>query len=158
MRSGVSHHLPIRGGHARVTTLARRSALCPAEPRGAVLPPIAELLGTGVFIFSAVSAIRLTAPNAALSPVNDAVPHGRLLIVGLAVGGSIGLFALTSLARCSGAHLNPAVSLWLWLRRELTSRELALYVAAQILGSLAGVGLARLVWGRPWRAPAPTSV
>ena len=57
----ASNPIPIRADHDRgmngdgVMTPARRSAHCLAEPRGALLPPVAELVGTGVFLFVAVS-------------------------------------------------------------------------------------------------------
>ena len=50
--------------------------------------------------------------------------------------------------RRSGAHLNPAVSIGLWLMGAFPGRWVAPYAAAQLAGSLAGAGLARLVWGQ----------
>ncbi|WP_208643457.1 aquaporin, partial [Streptomyces diastatochromogenes] len=47
----------------------------------------------------------------------------------------------------SGGHLNPAVTLALWLTGVFPGRGVLPYVAAQLTGSVAGTGLARLVWG-----------
>lgn len=41
----------------------------------------------------------------------------------------------------SGAHLNPAVSLALWLGEDLTTAQLFTYMLAQILGAAAGTSL-----------------
>ena len=48
----------------------------------------------------------------------------------------------------SGAHINPAVSLAILLRREISGGEAAVYVFAQLLGGMAGVALAHVMFGR----------
>jgi glycerol uptake facilitator-like aquaporin len=48
----------------------------------------------------------------------------------------------------SGAHINPAVSLAILLRREISGGEAAVYVIAQLIGGMAGVGLAHVMFGR----------
>lgn len=50
--------------------------------------------------------------------------------------------------RRSGAHLNPAVSLALWLMCAFPGRAVVPYAVAQLCGALAGTALARLAWGR----------
>jgi len=42
----------------------------------------------------------------------------------------------------SGAHYNPAVSLAVWVRGKLPSRDLGPYIVAQVVGAAAAVGLA----------------
>jgi glycerol uptake facilitator-like aquaporin len=49
----------------------------------------------------------------------------------------------------SGAHFNPAVSLAFYLRRELSLRDLVVFVAAQALGAIAGVLIAHLMFDLP---------
>jgi aquaporin Z len=49
----------------------------------------------------------------------------------------------------SGAHYNPAVTLALFVRGRLAARELLPYMAAQVIGALAGATTARLVVGAP---------
>lgn len=46
----------------------------------------------------------------------------------------VGAFAVTAAfgGKISGAHFNPAVSLWAWLSSKLSTNELGLYVLAQI--------------------------
>jgi glycerol uptake facilitator-like aquaporin len=48
----------------------------------------------------------------------------------------------------SGAHINPAVSLAILLRREISGGEAAVYVVAQLLGGMGGVALAHVMFGR----------
>ncbi|PRH76047.1 hypothetical protein C6N75_27740 [Streptomyces solincola] len=77
----------------------------------------------------------------------------RLLANSLA--SAIGLGLLIALfAPVSGAHLNPVVTLSVWWtgRRGaagLTGRGVALYVAAQSAGAVAGALLAEAMFGRP---------
>jgi len=56
---------------------------------------------------------------------------------------------ITILGPISGAHLNPAVSLVFALKRELPPRDAALYVAAQIIGGVAGTFAAHLMFALP---------
>jgi glycerol uptake facilitator-like aquaporin len=49
----------------------------------------------------------------------------------------------------SGAHLNPAVSLAFALRGKLAWPAAAIYVAAQVLGGVAGVWMAHLMFELP---------
>lgn len=61
------------------------------------------------------------------------------------------------LARISGAHINPAVSLALVVARRLHPRELAPYVSAQVGGAFVGSALVGLLVGRSahWGATIP---
>jgi glycerol uptake facilitator-like aquaporin len=47
----------------------------------------------------------------------------------------------------SGAHINPVVTLALFLRRALSGADAVMYVLAQLLGSLGGVVLAHVMFG-----------
>jgi glycerol uptake facilitator-like aquaporin len=66
------------------------------------------------------------------------LPTGAMLVV-----------LITILGPISGAHLNPEVSLVFALKRELATREAMLYVAAQILGGIAGTVAAHLTFALP---------
>jgi len=71
-----------------------------------------------------------------------------LLANSLATGA--GLFVLIqNLGPLSGAHFNPVVSLLETLWGRLKKKDLALYVAAQLLGAVAGVLIAHLMFGQP---------
>src|SRR5262252_742533 len=80
-----------------------------------------------------------------LAQGNDAI---ALLANSLATG-----FALAALIVAfgprTGAHFNPVVTLVLALRGEFDKRDLAPYVIAQILGALAGVAAAHLMFDLP---------
>lgn len=99
-------------------------------------------------LFTVVTAVRWMAgpgtPFAALFPT----PTGQLVAMGLLVGVIVALVLGPSMRRETAGHLNPAVSIGLWLLRVVPARVVAPFVVAQLAGSVAGVGLARLVWGR----------
>jgi glycerol uptake facilitator-like aquaporin len=118
--------------------MSKRSPLAPGW--------FSEFAGSAGLLFVAVSAIRLTAPNGALASL-DRLFDGRTLVIGCAIAGEVALFGVTPLGRRSGGQLNPAVTLLVWLRREMDRRTAFVYVGAQIAGSLVGVMLGRLVWG-----------
>jgi glycerol uptake facilitator-like aquaporin len=53
------------------------------------------------------------------------------------------------LAPISGAHLNPAVTLTFYLRREISPREATAYVVVQLIGALVGVLAAHAMFELP---------
>jgi glycerol uptake facilitator protein/aquaporin Z len=87
-------------------------------------------------------------PGAPLARVLG-LPAGRLLVVGLAVGGEVAVFGITAAGRRSGGDLNPAVTLALWMRAHRSRRDLPAYWLAQLGGGCAGAGVARLT-GAAW--------
>jgi len=61
---------------------------------------------------------------------------------------AFGLTVLTivySLGHVSGAHLNPAVSIGLWIGGRFSAKELLPYVISQILGGIAGAGILYII-------------
>jgi aquaporin Z len=66
---------------------------------------------------------------------------------------AFGLTVLTmvyAIGHISGCHLNPAVSVGLWIGGRFDSKELIPYIIAQLLGALAGAGVLFLVaTGKP---------
>ena len=61
---------------------------------------------------------------------------------------AFGLTVLTiaySLGSISGAHLNPAVSIGLWMGGRFDAKDLLPYIGAQILGGIAGAGILYLI-------------
>lgn len=89
--------------------------------------PVAELIGTALFVFFSAGAVVANAAGIPLGPVGVALAHG----VGIAV-------LITMTMSISGGHLNPAVSLGLWLAQKIDGRQLAVYVAAQLIGAVFG--------------------
>ena len=57
---------------------------------------------------------------------------------------AFGLTVLTmvyAIGHISGAHLNPAVSVGLWIGGRFSGKELIPYILAQVLGGIAGAGI-----------------
>ncbi|XP_068279882.1 aquaporin-8 [Nyctibius grandis] len=97
-----------------------------------VQPCVAELLGSALFIFIGC-----------LSSVEDAEGTGRLqpaLVHGLALGSAVAI-----LADVSGAHLNPAASLSIWLVGGMNITMIIPYWVSQLCGGMIGAGLAKAV-------------
>jgi aquaporin Z len=102
----------------------------------------AELAGTAVLLFAVVTA-KYWAVRAG-PPFSD--PAIRVLIVGTVAGLAVIGVAFSPLGRRSGAHLNPAVTIGMWLQGITGRADLVGYTAAQIIGGIAGVAAAR-TWG-----------
>ncbi len=102
----------------------------------------AEALGTAFLlatvIGSGVMGEKLSGGNLALALLGNTLPTGAILVVLILIFGPF-----------SGAHFNPAVSLAFTLRGELAWRELAPYIAAQVLGGIAGVFAAHAMFELP---------
>lgn len=80
------------------------------------LPLLAEFLGTFLLVLSIIA-----------SGGNAWVIGGTLAVIILLVGSM------------SGAHVNPAVSLAMFLKGALSSQELGAYVVVQLLGGAASL-------------------
>ena len=50
-----------------------------------------------------------------------------------------------SIGHISGCHLNPAVSIGLWIGGRFDKKDLLPYIAAQVLGGIAGAGILYLI-------------
>ena len=101
---------------------------------------VAEALGTAlllaVVVGSGIMGARLADGNDALALLGNTLATGAGLVVLITVFGPI-----------SGAHFNPAVTLVMALRRQLSWRLAGGYVAAQLFGAVAGVWLAHAMFG-----------
>ncbi|MEQ9636979.1 MAG: MIP/aquaporin family protein [Devosia marina] len=101
----------------------------------------AESLGTGILVAtvvgSGIMAQRLT-DDIALALLGNTIATGAILVVLIGVLGPI-----------SGAHFNPAVTLVMALRRQLSAADAGLYVLAQICGAMLGTLLAHLMFDLP---------
>jgi glycerol uptake facilitator-like aquaporin len=102
----------------------------------------AEWLGTAFLLAavvgSGIMAERLAGGNAALALLCNTIPTGAILVVLILI-----------FAPISGAHFNPAVSIAFALRRELPWPMAAGYIAVQIIGAIAGVWAAHLMFELP---------
>jgi len=133
-------------------TMPAASASTPMRPT----PPLAgwhwtewccEAAGTALLLLGGLSAVFLD-----LGPHSPVVPQlpsmsARLLLTGLMFAGSGSLIALSPLGRRSGAHLNPVVTLAFWTQGKVHPHDLAGYVAAQLIGALAGTAVLAAAWG-----------
>jgi glycerol uptake facilitator-like aquaporin len=109
---------------------------------------VAEALGTAFLLAavvgSGIMALRLAGGNDALALLCNTLPTGAILTVLILTFGPI-----------SGAHFNPAVSLAFALRGELPWRLVGVYVASQVVGAIAGVWSAHLMFELPvWQFSA----
>lgn len=100
---------------------------------------LAEFLGTALLLATVVGSGIM---GVALSQGNDAIA----LLANAAATASALYVLIVVLGPVSGAHFNPAVSLVMRARGELGDRDLAGYLAAQVLGALAGVLLAHAMF------------
>jgi glycerol uptake facilitator-like aquaporin len=105
-----------------------------------------EFALTTVLLFIAVTIVRWLRDPA--SPLYIADLNGALAVIGVLSGVILTGLILAPPGRRSGGHMNPAVTVGLWLMDAFPGRSVPLYVLAQLAGSVAGTGLARLLWGR----------
>ncbi len=101
-----------------------------------------EWLGTALLlatiIGSGIMAERLAGGNVALALLANTIATGAMLVV-----------LITMLAPVSGAHFNPAVSLAFALRQEISWSRCGAYITGQILGGIAGMLAAHLMFEEP---------
>jgi glycerol uptake facilitator-like aquaporin len=91
---------------------------------------IAEFLGVTLFLTAIVGSI---SHSLAVPQLSLAVTLGLAILV---TGG------------ISGGHLNPAVSLYFYSRKEISLSHLLLYVLAQLGGGLFGAFIGLQLWGK----------
>lgn len=99
-------------------------------------PCIAEFMGTGLFIFfgtSVLSAAKVAGASFGLWEI--------CVVWGLGIA-----FAVYLTAGISGAHLNPAVTIALWMFPRFTPRKVVPYIAAQMAGAFCGAALTYLIY------------
>lgn len=96
------------------------------------------LILAGTVVGSGILASRLAQGNDAVALLGNTAATGAILFV-----------LVTGLGPISGAHLNPAVTLVMALRRELSPVEAAAYVLAQVAGCVLGAWLAHLMFELP---------
>jgi glycerol uptake facilitator-like aquaporin len=109
----------------------------------------AEALGTAILVAtvvgSGIMADRLS-NDEAVSLLGNTIPTGAILVV-----------LITLLGPISGAHFNPLVTMVVAVRREIASLEALFYVAAQVIGGIAGTWTAHVMFDLPVLQVSQTS-
>ena len=75
-----------------------------------------------------------------------AYPELGIGFVGVSI--AFGLTVVTmayAIGHISGCHLNPAVSIGLWIGGRFDKKEVLPYIAAQVLGAIAGAGILYII-------------
>lgn len=100
----------------------------------------AEAVGTAFLLMavvgSGIMAERLAQGNDALALLCNTVATGAALVV-----------LITVFAPLSGAHFNPAVTLYFALRREIAGRDATSYIVVQVIAAIVGVWIAHAMFG-----------
>jgi len=109
-------------------SLARRAT---AEAIGTALL-LAAVVGSGIM------AQRLAGGNVAIALFANAIATGGALVAIILAFGPI-----------SGAHLNPAVTIADAWQRGVAWRDVPVYIGAQLIGAVAGVAIADIMFGLP---------
>ncbi len=102
----------------------------------------AESLGTffllATVVGSGIMGDTLSGGNTAIALLANSLATGAILAVLILIFGPI-----------SGAHFNPAVTLAFVLRGEISAATAAAYVVVQIIGGIAGVAVAHVMFDLP---------
>lgn len=97
---------------------------------------VAEFIGTLWLVLGGCGSAVLAA----------AYPELGIGFVGVAI--AFGLTVLTmvyAIGHISGCHLNPAVTIGLWIGGRFDKKELLPYIIAQVLGGIAGAGILYII-------------
>lgn len=98
---------------------------------------MAEFLGTFVFVLIACGSVLVN------------IFYGEIGPLGIALASGLAIAAMMFVTiHLSGANLNPAVSLALWLSQKLTGTKLIFYTICQILAGFAAAALLVLIFGQ----------
>lgn len=106
--------------------------------RGSVKKVISEMIGTMLLVLFGCG----TAAMAQCSQMNLI----GYLATALAFGFTLTCI-ITIFGKVSGAHVNPAVSLAMFLNKDITILDLVLYIIAQVIGAIEGAYLVRIFAG-----------
>jgi glycerol uptake facilitator-like aquaporin len=107
-----------------------------------IRPLAAEFLGTLILLAtvvgSGIMAEQLVDGNIALALLANALATGAVLVV-----------LTTIFAPLSGAHFNPAVTLYFALRKDIAWSQAIAYAVIQVIAAIAGVWLAHAMFALP---------
>ena len=105
-----------------------------------------EFAGTALMLCWGVTAVSFMWGSG--SPVPE-IPNAvlRRLVTGLLFAGGATAVVYSPLGQRSGGHINPAVTLAFWRLGKFPGADVPGYIAAQVLGAIAGVAAAAALWG-----------
>lgn len=103
----------------------------------AVKKYVAELIGTFVLVLFACG-------TAAVLGCSTASADAAYLLTALAFGLVIVAMAY-SIGNVSGCHINPAVSIAMWVSKKLSTKDFIGYVVAQFIGAILGAAVLKLL-------------
>ncbi|KAG0460435.1 hypothetical protein HPP92_020329 [Vanilla planifolia] len=106
---------------------------------------IAEFIATLLFLYVTVATVIGYKKQAAV----DACDGVGLLGIAWAFGGMIFILVYCT-AGISGGHINPAVTFGLFLARKVSLVRAVLYIVAQCLGAICGVGIVKGIMKHPY--------
>jgi aquaporin NIP len=98
---------------------------------------LSEGVGTFVLVFVGTGSV-----------IVDGISGGAVSLVGISIAfGLVVLAMVYALGDVSGAHINPAVTLGLWLSGRISSAIVFPYIVCQCLGAIAASLLLRVIFG-----------
>lgn len=101
--------------------------------RAVVRPLVAEFLGTFALVFIGAGAV-----------VVNAAEGGALGLLGIAFAHAVVLAVMvTATLNISGGHINPAVTLGVWIARKIDGRTAVLYAVSQLAAAVLAALLVR---------------
>lgn len=101
---------------------------------------IAEFIGTMILVFFGTGTAVVT------GGFTGGVGGGFLGVAAIAMAFGLTIVAgAYAIGHISGCHVNPAVSLGVWLSGRMTFKDFIGYVIAQVIGAFAGTGLLSFV-------------
>lgn len=96
----------------------------------------AEAIGTFSLVFAGTGAIVINdVSQQAISHVGIALTFGLVVMAMIYAIGDV-----------SGAHINPAVTIAFWVAKRFDGKQVAPYIAAQLLGAFAASGVLRVLF------------
>ena len=97
---------------------------------------IAELIGTFILVFMGCGSAMVLGCDATGGHLAVALAFGLAIVATAYVIGDV-----------SGCHINPAVSLAMFINKKLSMSDFGGYVVAQLVGAIAGAGMLKMMTG-----------